>query len=102
MTLIKTLSVSKCHGYPLNLWISLLSSLGCKFNLMIINEKISCTNNAQWITFTILQAFSTATVYTYLKIVLCFLQFLSLTVALFFRLIIPSKLLFFALVSRSC
>ncbi|AMJ86497.1 hypothetical protein AV940_07655 [Alteromonas sp. Mac2] len=52
---------------------------------MKINNKINCTNNSQWITFTYSQAFSTASVYTYLKIVLLILQFLVLTLVSFIQ-----------------
>ena len=71
--------------YPLNLWISLLSSLGLLFKVLKLNNKINCTNNSQWITFTYSQAFSTASVYTYLKIVLLILQFLVLTLLSFIQ-----------------
>ncbi|CAD5281016.1 hypothetical protein ALTERO38_51677 [Alteromonas sp. 38] len=57
----------------------MLSSLGLLFKVLKLNNKINCTNNSQWITFTYSQAFSTASVYTYLKIVLLILQFLVLT-----------------------
>jgi len=66
---------------------------------MKLNNKINCTNNSQWITFTYSQAFSTASVYTYLKIVLLILQFLVLTLVSFLQRNKPRSLRGFLLMA---